>query len=69
MSSLKAVYKQSLRAQDSEVDLLKEISYEEINEVMKGLKNSDASGPNNLTTRTIKKLRPSGHTIIGADAA
>ena len=41
-----------------EVDLLEPVSIEEINEVIKGLKNTDAAGPDNLTTRTIKKLRP-----------
>ena len=46
-----------------EVDLLKEVSYEEINDVIKGLKNSDAAGPDNLKTKTIKKLRPQLHSI------
>ena len=41
-----------------EVDLLKWVEYDEVNDVIKGLKNSDATGPDGLTSRTLKKLRP-----------
>ena len=41
-----------------EVDLLEWVEYDEIDEVIKGLRNTDATGPDGLTTRTLKKLRP-----------
>ena len=41
-----------------EVDLLKWVEYDEVNDVIKGLKNSDATGPDGLTSQTLKKLRP-----------
>ena len=41
-----------------EVDLLKWVEYDEVNDVIKGLKNSDATDPDGLTSQTLKKLRP-----------
>ena len=40
-----------------EVDLLLPVEYEEVDKIMRDLKNSSAAGPDQLTTLSIKKLR------------
>ena len=40
-----------------EVDLLCPVEYDEVDKIMKSLKNSSAAGPDQLTTLSIKKLR------------
>ena len=46
-----------------EVDLHKWVEYDEVNDIIKGLKNLDARGPDGLTSQILKKLRPQLHSI------
>ena len=46
-----------------EVDLHKWVEYDEVNDIIKGLKNLDTRGPDGLTSRILKKLRPQLHSI------